>query len=244
MLKLIRTGRFDTLPEASAFTFKLEAWVRMAGISHETQLGSIHEFAAITPRRLLPFVELDGEIIGDTSSIIERLKQQYNDPLNDARLNDGENALGTLVKSLCEHELFFIMIHGRWIDGDADAFVNFVTRDLPEDQRAAAIAGSKEMVIDGMLDVLRLGRYDNEYVRSALREKLDALSHFLGDKRYLFGDAPSTYDAGLFSQLSSIIHYPIPNPQVAIAREYDSLVSYCDRIKAEIYPTSEWVDGA
>ena len=216
----------------------------MTGIIYESKLGSTNELIAAAPRNLIPFIELDGETIGDSSIIIDRLKTIYDDPLNDERLSESERALGTLVKSVCEHELFYIMIYGRWVDGNAEPFARFLMRDLPEEQVSMAIEAAKETVIEGMLHGYRIGRYDIEFVRSALRDKLDALSHFLGDRSYLFGDSPSTADAGLYSILASFIHFPIANSHVQIAREYESLVSYCDRIKDDLYSPEDWVNGA
>ncbi len=244
MLTLSRTGRYESLGDVSPFIYRLETWLRMADISYESKLGAINELTAQAPRGLIPFVEVDNETIGDSSIIIEYLKAKHGDALNDERLNVAQKSLGTLVKTLCEHELFYIMIYGRWVDGDAESFVRFAMRDLPEDQIAMAIEAAKDRVINGMLHGYRLGRYDIEFVRQALRDKLDALAHFLGDKPFLFDDAPSTIDAGLYSILASFIHFPLPNPHVEIARSYSSLVEYCDRVKADLYGDVDWQHGA
>ena len=222
--------------------YRVETWLRMAAIDYDSKLGSARHLIAEAPRGLIPFIHLEGETIGDSSIIINRLKELHNDPLNDGRLNESENALGALVKTLCEHELFKIMIYGRWVDGDVESFATFLLKGVSEEQLPKAIELSTKNVVSGIL--YRIGRYDSEFVRAALREKLDVLSYYLGDKSFLFGDKPSTIDAGLYSILASFIHFPLPNPHVQIAREYDSLVNYCDRIKAEFYSTDNWVHGA
>ena len=242
MLTLSRTGRFETLGDASPFVYRLETWLRMAGISYDSKLGSLKDLVAEAPRGLLPFVNLDGETIGDSSVIINRLKVLHNDPLNDGRLNESERALGTLIQTVCEHELFKVMIYGRWLDGDVETFASFLLRDVPEEQLRTAIDKTTRNVMRGML--YRIGRYEHEFVRAALREKLDVLSYYLADKPFLFGDQPSTIDAGLYSILSSFIDFPLANPHVQIAREYDSLVEYCDKIKRDFHCTADWVHGA
>ena len=242
MLLLSRTGRFETLGDLSPFIYRVETWLRMAGISYDSKLGSARDLISQAPRGLIPFVELDGETIGDSSNIIDRLKALHNDPLNDRRLNESERALGTFIKSVCGHELLEIMVYGRWVDGDVETLATFLLKDVPKEQLPKAIEISTENVIRGIL--YRTGRYEADFVRAALREKLDALSHSLGNKPYLFGDEPSTFDAGLYSILASFVHFPLPNPHVQIAREYDSLVSYCDRIKTDFYSECEWVHGA
>ena len=244
MLTLYRTGRYETLGDVSPFVYRLETWLRMADIEFESKFGSTLQLLQEAPRGLIPFVDLDGERLDDSSVIIETLKGRHGDILNDERLTAKERALGTLVKTLCEHELFYFMIYGRWVDGDADTFAEFLYRATPDDERPMAKAAAKENVINGMLHGFRIGRYDPGFIRDAFRDRQNALAHFLGDKPFIFGEAPSTIDAGLYAILASFIHFPLPNPHVEIARDYQSLVAYCDRIKARYYPASDWQHGA
>ena len=239
MLTFYRTGRYETLGDLSPFIYRLETWLRMADIEFETKLASTLQLTQEAPRGLIPFVDLDGERIDDSSIIIETLKGRYGDILNDERLTAKERALGTLVKTLCEHEMLYFMIYGRWVDGDADTFAQFIFSDLPADERLKMKPMAREK-----LHGYRIGRYDPGFVRDALRDRLNALAHFLGDKPFIFGEAPSTIDAGLYAILAQFIHFPLPNPHVEIAREYESLVAYCDRIKARYYPASDWQHGA
>lgn len=242
MLTLYRSGRFGTLGDGSPFVYKLESWLRLAGVEYRSELLPVPELLGTAPRGLIPYVDLDGDRIGDSTSIIDQLREKYGDPLEDSRLSKDQERTGHLVKSLCEHELFYMMIYGRWIDGDPEPFANRIFSFLPEEQRPAAIEASKENV-DQMLHGYRLGRYEPKFVRQALRTKLAVLSGLLGDNKWLFGPNPSTFDAGLFAILASTIHFPIDNPHVRIAREYANLVAYCDRVKREFFD-HDWVDGA
>jgi glutathione S-transferase len=239
MIKLYRAGRFETLGDVSPFVYKLETWLRMANIPFENEIMPVAQLLQEGPRNLIPFIDINGERIGDSSLIIAQLQKSHDDPLADRRLTPDQLALGTLIKSLCEHELFYTMIYGRWLDGNYKPLGRFLTSFLPEDQQEAAIEASLESV-KSMLHGYRLGRYGQEFVRSGLRTKLDALSNLLGSSRWLFGDRPSTYDAGLYAILASTIHFPVPNPHVEIAREYTSLVDYCDRIKTVYFASEDW----
>lgn len=242
MLTLSRTGRFGTLGDTSPFILRVETWLRMADISYESKLGSVKDLLAESPSGLVPFADLDGEVIADSSVIIERLKALHNDPLNDGRLNESEQALGTLIKSVCEHELLEILVYGRWLDGEMKTLATFFLKGVPEEILPKAIERTKQNIVNGIL--YRLSRYEPEFVRTALRAKLDVLSHFLGDKPFLFGSEPSTFDAGLYGILAAFIDFPLPDPQVQIAREYGSLVDYCDRIKQDFHYEDDWVHGA
>lgn len=222
---------------SSPYIYKLELWLRMAGIPYEEVVKPAAVLLAEAPRGLSPHVELDGQVLDDSSVIIEHLKALHNDPLNDARLTRDQEVMGGLVKSLCEHELLFILAYGRFgtPDSDYESICRFnLGGTVPDDQIDGAIQQFHGMV-QGMLHTWRIGRHEPDFVEAELRKCLDMLSHTLGDQAYLFGDEPSTHDAALFGMVASIVHYPYANPHVAIAREYTNLVDYCDRIRAKFF---------
>ena len=214
----------------------------MAGIPFKSEVRNVGELVQMAPRGLMPFVDMDGERIGDTSHIIERLKRVHNDPLNDARLSRRQNALGDLVKSLCEFELYYYYPYGRWQEGDTESFARHLLRHLPDNEMAEAIEQTTASARN-MLHIGRVGRYEPEHIIENLRSRMDTLAYFLGDKPYFFDDKPSTIDAGLYGFLAQFIHFPLPNPHAVAAREFSTLVDYCDRIKAQFYPASEWIEG-
>lgn len=241
MLTLYRTGRYETLGDISPFVYKLETWLRMAGVPYESQILSVRGALKTAPRNLIPFIDLDGERIGDSSHIISRLIELHDDPLNDSRLSVEERNLGELIKTLCEHELFYIMIYGRWKDGDWETVARHAARPLPG-LLVNIMKGIIKRQAQSMLYNYRMGRFDQDHVRRLLEEKLTQIDAFLGQKPYLFGDEPSSYDAGLYAILASIVHFPLGNPHVEIARSHDDIVRYCDRIKEAYFPAEIWAD--
>ena len=223
---------------SSPYISKLELWLRMAGIPYEEVVEPAAVLLAAAPKGLSPHVDLNGEVLDDSSVIIERLRASHNDPLNDGRLSRDQEVLGGLIKSLCEHELFFILAYGRFgtPESDFQSICRFNIGDtVPADQMDTAIEQFRTMV-HGLMHTWRIGRHEPGFVEAELRKCFDMLSHSLGDQTYLFGDEPCTYDAALFGMVASIVHYPYANPHVPIAREYTNLVDYCDRIRAKYYP--------
>ena len=107
--------------------------------------------------------------------------------------------------------MYYILMYTRWKDGDYKAYARFFFSDddLPDDQREEAEANMVAFAND-LLHKSRLGRYDSEFVQKELRKCLDILSMSLGDGPWLFGDAPSTYDATLYGFLAAFIHNPFP----------------------------------
>ncbi|MGB8414744.1 hypothetical protein [Paraburkholderia sp.] len=76
-----------------------------------------HELATTQkmPKRKLPVVSIDGQLIADTSFIIEELQHRYPEALNDSHLSALENAQSVAFRSLFEINLYFGSIPGRRI---------------------------------------------------------------------------------------------------------------------------------
>ncbi len=241
MLTLYRTGRYETLGDVSPFVYRLETWLRMAEIPYESRILSVAGALKTAPRRMIPFIDLDGERLGDSSLIINWLIDLHDDPLNDSRLSVEQRNLGELIKTLCEHELFYIMTYGRWNDGDWVTFAHRVAHPVPG-FLVSIMKGRIKKKAESMLYNFRLGRFDQEHIRKIFKEKLTQIDSFLDQKPFLFGDEPSTYDAGLYAILASIVHFPLQNPHVEIARSHPGIVQYCDRIKETYFPAEVWKD--
>ena len=243
MLTLYRTGRYEALGDISPFVYKLETWLRMADIPFETQILTARPAIKMAPRNLIPFVDLDDERIGDSSLIINRLIELHSDPLNDSRLSIEQRNLGELIKTLCEHELYYIQIYGRWEDADWEPFARFIleSEGMPG-FLIGILKGQIKRFPKKLLDGYRLGRFDHEHVRTLLSEKLTQIESYIDQKPFLFGDEPTTYDAGLYATLTSFVHFPIDNPHVEIARSHSGIVQYCDRIKDTYFPVEVWAD--
>lgn len=224
------------LSGTSPYAAKLEIWLKMADIPHEVVIVTAMEAVENGPRGLMPYIDLDDERIGDTSLIIERLNELHRDPLNDQRLTERQVSIGDLVKSMCETEMFWITVYGRFADDDCDwrSIAHFNYGEIPEEQLEEVLTAARQFALH-RLDGSKLGRYDSEFVIKDLRRCLKALSHTLGDQPFLFGDNPSVYDATLFGAVSQFVHYPYRTSHVGVAREYTNLVDYCDRLRATYF---------
>lgn len=240
LLKFYRDSSLAGLPGGvNPNGTKLETWLRLAGIPYETVIMSIMEQREIAPHGRVPFVELDGEFIGDETIIIEGLSAVHNDPLNDARLTRAQHATGGLIMSMCEHELFPIFGHGRFPGGDYKTWCEdyLLNGHLPEDeaQKDAIIEEYLQWVVK-VLENFRIGNHDTDFINQQMRKCMEILSFSLGDGPWLFGDDPSVYDCSLFGFMCSVVHYPVAhNPQVQISREFNNIVEYCDRIRKLVY---------
>ena len=81
-----------------------------------------------------------------------------------------------------------------------------------------------------------MGRHAEEVIVQQGIEDLDAVSELLGDKPFLLGDRPSSYDAVLFGFLGVTVYVEGDNPLFRHAAEDARLMRYCERMRQQYFP--------
>ncbi len=222
------------VPDFSPACLKLKTYLRMADIPYSSALGDPRK----APTKKIPFVTDNGSTVGDSGLIIEHLKNKVGDPL-DAKLTKEQHAVGHLVRRTCEESLYWPVLYSRWADDAVwpELAQKFKTIMPP------VIGG----FIIGMIrkDTLRnaygqgISRHTLDNVIAYGRADIDALSTILGDKPYLFGDAPTSYDASLFGTVANVLAFPSDGPLAKHARTKTNLVAFVDRVKAKYWTTPD-----
>ena len=112
---MLKVYLFDTawgLPNPSPFCIKLETYLKMTGLPHEvireadTRKG---------PKKKIPFVEDDGELIGDSEFIIEHLRRKHGDSV-DGGLDDAQRAQSYVLTRMLHDSTYWVLLHCRWVD--------------------------------------------------------------------------------------------------------------------------------
>jgi len=76
-----------------------------------------------------------------------------------------------------------------------------------------------------------LGRHTEDELMDFAEQDFDALSKFLGDRKFFFSDdQPSTADVVAFGELFNIIAAKIPGRLQRVANKFDNLKAYVDRM--------------
>ena len=83
MIKVHRFGPALGLPDASPFVMKVETYLRMTGQAYEPVNADVRK----APRAQLPFVEVDGKVIPDSTATVDHLEGRRADKL-DAHLDE------------------------------------------------------------------------------------------------------------------------------------------------------------
>lgn len=219
------------LPNASPFCMKLETYLRMAGLPFElVNDGNVMK----APMGKLPYIVDGGRTLADTHFIIEYLKASYGDPL-DAGMTAHERALATAFQRLLEEDLYWAMVHTRWIDETGwrltraaffDALPVPLRWILPPLARRGLRA---EMRGHGM------GRHSAAEIHAIGSRDVDALADLLADQPYLLGAQPRSLDATAYAFLANLLWAPVDSPIRDRARARPNLEAYCQRMKARYY---------
>lgn len=232
MIKLFGFGANFGVADPSPFVLKTDLLLRVAGIefesvAHMSNLGK-------APKGKLPFIEDDGEVIGDSFFIRQHLQDKYAVDL-DAHLNAEQRACAHLVSKALDEDLYWCLVYSRWIREDTWPLLKqafFGGLPFPIKQ---IIAGVSRRGVRGVLHKQGLARHSDAEIQQLFSASIDSLADLLGDKPYFLGEQISSLDITAFALLANLILVEIDNPFTLIARRHENLLRYCQRIQGQYY---------
>ncbi|MEQ8735683.1 MAG: glutathione S-transferase family protein [Rhodospirillaceae bacterium] len=222
------------LPDPSPFCFKLETYLRMAGIDYT--VADDKRKKAPTGKR--PFIiDEDGKVMADSGLIIDSLEAKNGYPI-DGKLTLSERAENLAFQRLMDEHLYWTLVYGRWIDPagvrewtpfmkDVLGVPGFVLKLLkPVAQR----------IVGNQLKGHGMGRHSPKVIFEMGISDIRALAHWLGQKEWGFGGQPTTFDASLSAYVGEIIAQPWNNPLTIETRKHRNLVAHFERMMTRYYP--------
>jgi len=219
------------VPNASPFCAKLETWLRMAEVPHRV-------VPVFDPRKgpkgKIPFVEIDGETIGDSEFIILTISKRRGVDLDDG-LSAEERGVALALTRMMEEHLYWVAVHARWLEPEPFAVLKkaFFGRFPPGLRQLVPVIYERR--VRQMLQGQGLGRHTPaEIYRKGTRD-LQALSDVLGAKPFFMGETPRTVDATAFGLLTNIIDIKLETPMKPIARGFPNLVDYTARMRGKYF---------
>ncbi|PHQ71610.1 MAG: hypothetical protein COB93_02860 [Sneathiella sp.] len=219
--------------QPSPFGLKLETWLRMRGIPYDIQMS----FTKAGPKNKIPFANIDGEVIGDSEIIIDRV-QRMTGCNGDTALNDQQKAKGILIRRMVEEHLYFVLMHSRWIDDTGwDIFGPLVFSHIPSLIRPIISRKIRKMVLRNLMSQ-GISRHSNAEIYAKGDADIRALSALLGDADYFLGEQPDVADASAYGLLANILYAPLESPLCETLRECRNLIDFCDRMRADVWPDS------
>lgn len=219
------------LPNASPFCMKLETWLRMAGIPHVTRAIA---GPPKSPTRKVPYIERpDGSLACDSSVIIETLTREHGVTLDDF-MSDAQRVQSLLIQRLFEDDLYFVILHDRWVDDAGWAITSKAYfGGLPWAVRTVLVPIIRRQVVATARGqgVSRLppGERDRRVIAN-----VRAIASLLGDQQFFLGQ-PSSVDAIAYAFLANGLSAPIRCALHDELHAHERLVAYCERMRATYF---------
>lgn len=220
------------LPNPSPFCMKVETFLRMAGIAYEIESWADPRKA---PKGKLPLIEHKGKIIADSHFILAYLTKTFSLPL-DEHLSLEQKAQGFFMGKMLDEYFYWFGVHNRWIDESVWPVVRETFfRSLKQPLRTI-VAEVMRRKVRRNLQGQGIGHHEPEEIVRLVDETLSALSDYLGDKPYLMGDRPTSYDAILFSQFVNMAFVPFTSQLQEQVRARANLCAHAERMRETCFP--------
>ncbi|XP_028168917.1 failed axon connections [Ostrinia furnacalis] len=242
---LYQFSRTPLLPSTSPYCLKVETWLRLAGIKYE----NVPHMAKFRSKKgQLPFVELNGEEIADSTFIIKELSEKYNKDL-DAALTAEQRVVAHAMISMIENHLSWVILWWRAkypdsvIKGYQVNLQSALNTRLPNPilnfcyKFTSGRKGMKKAKAHG------IGVHSQDEIIEFGKNDLRVLSDYLSDRPFFFGDEPTLLDVVAFSNLAQLqfIDKDVSHPlRDAMNESFPNLVGLVSRIKERAF--TDWED--
>jgi glutathione S-transferase len=212
----------------NGYGLKVFAFMRLAGVPF------VHEHifdASAAPRGQLPYIVDDGEIIGDSETIVAHLNRKYALAI-DAGLDAARRDRDFMVTRLLD-DLYWVMSYSRWKDERYfPAFRDALLREHPqltiEGLRKAQEFNFQRYYYAG------IGRYSPEAAYARGLADLGVLARLVPASGYVHGPRPTSIDAGIYGFIANIWFFDIDTPLKRFVAAHGNLVRHCEAIHAKV----------
>lgn len=220
------------LPSISPFCLKLDLYLRIVDIPFQTVVDAT-PFRG--PKGKLPWIEHEEKKIGDSGFIIEYVEKRFGRDAN-AGLSAAERAVSLAMRRLIEENLYWTMVHDRWmVEDNWRSFRKVVLGGVPMPLRLV-IAPLARRGVRRQLQGHGLGLHTQDEIHAIGQRDISALADFLADKPFLMGEKATEIDAVAYGLLPNIMQVPITSPLKDEALKRANLVGYIERVKQRYFP--------
>jgi len=222
---------WEGLPAGGPFDIKLLSWLKLAGISYEQVF---QDDTRKGPKRKNPWIELDGEPIGDTEIIIELLGTRFGIDLDDG-LTPAQRAFGHVCRRSFEEHFHQVLEWELLVHPAGARHMHSETVKSMPPVLGRVVFGMMQRQMSRQLYARGIARHTPEVIERKGRADIDAFATILGEKPFLLADRPVTADAAVFGQLAPMVYWPMATPVAQYARSVPNILAYCERMKARCF---------
>lgn len=175
----------------------------------------------------MPYIEDEGEAIGDSEAIIAHVTEKYRITL-DGALTQCQRDTNHLITRMLD-DLYWVMSYSRWKDKRYwPSFRDALLREHPvltEDAlRNAKAFNEQRYYFQG------IGRYAADAAMARGLADLGVLARLVPDAGFVHGETPTSIDAGIYGFIANIWFYDIDTPLKQFAVAHGNLVRHCHAI--------------
>ena len=231
MITLYSYPELFGVADNNGYGLKVFAFLKLTGVPFTQQ----HIFdASAAPRGQLPYIDDDGEAIGDSDTIIAHLIRKYRLPIDD-RLTAAQRDTSHLITRMLD-DLYWVMSYSRWKDERFwPAFCDALRREHPS-LTEAGLRKAREFNAQ-RYHYQGIGRYAPAAAYARGLADLQVLANLIPADAYLHGPKPTSIDAGIYGFIANIHFYAIDTPLKSFVESHRNLVRHCTAIHAAIAST-------
>jgi len=231
--------QFPCSPEMrsiSPFALKLETWLRLTGIKYT----NVYTTTFSKSTKTIPYIELNGEEIADSSLIIDQFKEMF-EVNPDKNLSPEEHALSHTIQRMAECNTIKYAFYWRY--GKMMPFFYDSAISKWEQSRKLSF-GFK--IVHPLVSRVRayfsgVSRLSSSDQLAQCKKDFAALSSFLGNKEYFLGtEEPTTVDCVVFGIIVQFFLMPsassCPALENSINHSYKNLRAFVRRVQKKLWP--------
>lgn len=172
--------------------------------------------------------------IGDSNEIIAYLEKKHGITL-DKSLSPADRALSLAWERLFGEHLYWSgIIEARWrLDDGFKTYIPYLVGDVEITPELQGFLDMFRARIVGGFNGQGMGRRSHENVLETYKIDIDAVSDWLGDKKYWLGDEPHNIDAMACAMLRHCTDQPHKWPGTGYLEGKAHVVAYLDRMRKE-----------
>lgn len=216
------------LPTTGPFALKLLKWLELSGIPYRQVF---EDNPGKGPKRKNPWIEIDGQRIGDSETIIDLLAGRTGFDI-DAGLGGDRRALSHAARRMLEEHFHQVLEWELFVHPAGAAYIReAVSAVLP-----ALVAGPIAAQFCGhfrkQLTARGIARHPPEVIAAKGKADLMALEALLGAARFIGGERPAMADVSAYGLLAPMAKWPMRTPVADFLKSRTHLMAYVDRVGA------------
>ncbi|KAF2764538.1 hypothetical protein EJ03DRAFT_339718 [Teratosphaeria nubilosa] len=226
------------LPDISPYVTKLVFFLKMAGTPFEYKTENLAQLDTNAPFGKLPYIiDDDGTKVADSNDICDYLERKHGITLNADLLPQDMAVALAFERLLAEHLYWSGVIEPRWRrDEGWETYIPYIVSGAQVTlETRKALDAFRDRILQGFVGH-GMGRRDSPTVLELYKIDVDALSVFLGDKKYFMGYRPHYIDAMVYAMLRHLVDQPQKWEGTGYVESKPNLVAYLKACKESAIP--------